>query len=137
VKSKAVKRPEAVTLEEDDNDDHDYDHDHDKAMKLEDDGHDHDMICDHDKLSHNMAQLLRHAAYKEQLLDEDGWLPLRTALPQLHCTEAEATKAVEQSDRHDDDWGLGARFEINISGSRAWIRATDVAYYRDRFRRAQ
>ena len=55
VKSEAVKRPKAVTLEEDDNDDHDHDHDHDKAVKLEDDDHDHDMICDHDKLSHNMA----------------------------------------------------------------------------------
>jgi hypothetical protein len=133
VKSEAVKRPKAVTLEEDDNDDHD----HDKAVKLEDDDHDHDMICDHDKLSHNMATFLRHTAYKEQLLDEDGWLPLCTALPRLHCTAAEATKAVEQSDRHDDDWGLGARFEIYISGSRAWIRATDGAYYRDRSRRAQ
>jgi hypothetical protein len=110
----------------------DHDHDHDTAEKLEDDDHDHGMICDHDKLSHNMAKLLRHAAYKEQLLNEDGWLPLSTALPRLHCTAAEATKAVEQSDRYDDDWGLGARFEMYISGSRAWIRATDGAYYRDR-----
>ena len=59
----------------------DHDHDHDTADKLEDDDHDHGMICDHDKLSHNMAKLLRHAACKEQLLDEDGWLPLCSALP--------------------------------------------------------
>jgi hypothetical protein len=110
----------------------DHDHDHDTADKLEDDDHDHGMICDHAKLSHNMAKLLRHTAYKDQLLDEDGWLPLITALPRLHCTAAEATKAVEQSDRCDDDWGLDARFEMYISGSRAWIRATDGAYYRDR-----
>ena len=115
MKSEAVKRPKAVTLEEDDNDDHDHDHDHDKAVKLEDDDHDHDMICDHDKPSHNMAKLLRHAAYKEQLLDEDGWLPLSTALRRLHCTAATVFNAVEQSDRHD---GLGARFEMYISGSR-------------------
>jgi hypothetical protein len=152
VKSEAVKRPKAVKLEDEaaskavkleeadrypsglDRTGLDHDHDHDKAVKLEDDDHDHDMICDHDKLSHNMATLLRHAAYKEQLLDEDGWLPLSTALPRLHCTAAEATTAVEQSDRHD---GLGARFGIYISGSRAWIRATDGAYYRDRSRRAQ
>ncbi len=150
VKSEAVKRPKAVKLEDEaaskalkleeadrypsglDRTGLDHDHDHDTADKLEDDDHDHGMICDHVKLSHNMATLLRHAAYKEQLLDEDGWLPLSTALPRLHCTAAEATKAVEQSDRYDDDWGLGARFEMYISGSRAWIRATDGAYYRDR-----
>ena len=121
-----------MTLEEVDNDDHDHYHDHEQAVKLEDDDHDHDMMCDHDKLSHNMVTFLSHTAYKEQLLDEDGWLPLITALPRLHCTAAEATQAVEQSDRCDDDWGLGARFEMYISGSRAWIRATDGAYYRDR-----
>ena len=152
MKSEAVKRPKledeaasnAAKLEETDSDPSgldrtglDHDHDHDTADKLEDDDHDHGMICDHDKLSHNMAKLLRHTAYKEQLLDEDGWLPLCSALPRLHCTAAEATNAVEQSDRHDDDWGLGARFEMYISGSCAWIRATDGAYYRDRSRKAQ
>ena len=116
----------------------------DKAVKFEcddieaddmidhDDEDEDDMICDHDKLSHNMAKFLRHIAHKEELLDEDGWLPLCDALPRLHCTEAEAAKTVQQSDRHDDVWGLGARFEMYISGSRAWIRATDGAYYRDR-----
>ena len=150
VKSEAVKRPKledeaasnAAKLEETDSDPSgldrtglDHDHDHDTADKLEDDDHDHGMICDHAKLSHNMAKLLRHTAYNDQLLDEDGWLPLITALPRLHCTAAEATKAVEQSDRCDDDWGLDARFEMYISGSRAWIRATDGAYYRDRPRK--
>ena len=135
VKSEAVKRPKledeaasnAAKLEETDSDPSGLD-----RTGLDDDDHDHGMICDHAKLSHNMAKLLRHTAYKDQLLDEDGWLPLITALPRLHCTAAEATKAVEQSDRCDDDWGLDARFEMYISGSRAWIRATDGAYYRDR-----
>jgi hypothetical protein len=147
VKSEAVKRPKledeatsnAAKLEETNSDPSgldrtglDHAHDHDTADTLEDDDHDHGMICDHAKLSHNMATLLRHTAYNDQLLDEYGWLPLITALPRLHCTAAEATKAVEQSDRCDDDWGLGARFEMYISGSHAWIRATDGAYYRDR-----
>ena len=79
---------------------------------------DHDMICDRDELSHNMATLLRHAAYNEQLLDDDGWLPLSTALRRLRCTMATVFNAVDRSDRHD---GLGARFEMYISGSRVWI----------------
>ena len=117
----------------------------DKAVKFEcddieaddmidhDDEDEDDMICDHDKLSHNMAKFLRHIAHKEELLDEDGWLPLCDALPRLHCTEAEAAKTVQQSDRHDDVWGLGARFEMYISGSCTWIRATNGAYYRSRY----
>ena len=118
----------------------------DKAVKFEcddieaddmidhDDEDEHYMICDHDKLSHNMAKFLRHIAHKEELLDEDGWLPLCDALPRLHCTEAEAAKTVQQSDRHDDVWRLGARFEMYISGSCTWIRATNGAYYRSRYR---
>ena len=89
------------------------------------------------QLSHNMATFLRHNAYNEDLLGEDGWVPLCDALPRLHCTAAEVAKAVQLSDRYDDEWGLGARFEMYISGSRTWIRATDGAYYRQRSRRSQ
>lgn len=122
---KSLKLPTSVKSERDDIEADDMiDHD-------DEDGD--DMICDHDKLSHNMAKFLRHIAHKEELLDEDGWLPLCDALPRLHCTEAEAAKTVQQSDRHDDVWGLGARFEMYISGSCTWIRATNGAYYRSRY----
>jgi hypothetical protein len=100
------------------------DHDNDTAENFE---------AELDKLSRNMAKLLRHAVYNEQLLDEDGWLPLSTALRRLHCTLVTVFHAVNRSDRCD---GLGARFEIYISGSRVWIRATDGAYYRDRSQKA-
>ena len=83
-------------------------------------------------LSHKMAKFLRHTAYYEDLLDEDGWVPLCDALPRLHCTAAQVAKAVQLSDRYDDEWGCGARFEMYKSGSCTWIRATDGAYYRQR-----
>ena len=135
-KSKAVKTEvcDAVKFACDD--------DEDKAVKSEDDDNDDHDNDDHDndnedwmtQLSHNMAKHIRRIAYNEDLFDEDGWLPLCDALPRLHCTAAEVAKAVELSDRHDDDWGLGARFEMYISGSCTWIRATD---YRHRSRRSQ
>ena len=86
------------------------------------------------QLSRTMAKCLRHTAHKEGMLSPDDWVPLCDALPRLHCTAAQVTKAVQLSDRSPDEWGMGARFEMYISGSCTWIRATDVAYYR---RRAQ
>ena len=90
--------------EDNDNDDHD------------NDDHNNDNEDWMTQLSHNMGTCIRHIAYNEDLLDEDGWISLSPCPAHL-------------LHRHDDDWGLGARFEMYISGSCTWIRATDGVYY--------
>ena len=101
------------------------------------------------QLSHNMAKFLRHTAYHEDLLGDDGWVRLCDALPRLEFhhgppTAAQVAKAVRLSDRYDDEHDVlcyregtmcCARFEMYISGSCTWIRATDGAYYRQRSQR--
>ena len=117
--------------DEEDNDDHDEGEDDDFDEEDNDD-HDDGMI---EQLSHRMAKFLRHTAHKEGLLYEEDWLPLSDALPRLKCNEAELTVAVRLSDRGGDDrsaWGCGARFQMCVSGSTTWIRATDGEYYRSR-----
>ena len=131
--SKAVK-PEYDDIEEDGDDDQVPETLQNVSNAMPNDNDNEDWMT---QLSHNMATFLRHNAYDEDLLGEDGWVPLHDALPRLHCTAAEVAKAVQLSDRYDDEWGSGARFEMYISGSRTWIRATDGAYYRQRSRRSQ
>ena len=114
---------DAIAIEEDDPED-DEDDPEDDEHDLEDE--------DMTKLSHNMAAFLRHTAHNEDLLDADGWIPLEAALPRLGCTAANVEQVVKQSVRNDDDWGLGARFELYTSGPHTWLRATYGEYYRDR-----
>ena len=86
------------------------------------------------QLSHNMAVFLRHTAYKEGLLSEGDWLPMSVALHHLQCNEAEVVQAAKLSDR-SIPYPSGARFEVWISGSMTWIRATDGEHYRQLYRR--
>ena len=96
------------------------------------------------KLSHGMAKFLRHIAHKLDLLDEDGWVDLEDALSHLQgCCELNSlhsqgllceaciVKAVRLSDRDSD---REPRFELYISGSKTWIRATGGEIYRARSR---
>ena len=118
-------QPECKSCESDGDEGEDDDFDEE-----DNDDHDDGMI---EQLSHRMAKFLRHTAHKEGLLYEEDWLPLSDALPRLKCNEAELTVAVRLSDRGGDDrWGCGARFQMCVSGSTTWIRATDGEYYRSR-----
>ena len=90
-----------------------------------------------EQLSQDMAKYLRYTAHHEELLGDDGWVALSDALPRLRCTAAQARQAVERSDRDEDDWGCGPRFEMYISGSSTWIRALNGAYYRQRSKAKQ
>ena len=96
------------------------------------------------ELSHGMAKIFRHIAHEMCLLDEDGWVDLEDALSHLQgCCELNSLhlqgllceacifKAVRLSDRDSD---REPRFELYISGSKTWIRATGGEIYRARSR---
>ena len=85
--------------------------------------------------SKDLSRFLRYTAHRDKLLDSEDWIPLETALSYLPYTAAVVAKAVRLSERVSADGRqTEGRFELWMSGSQMWIRATNSEYYRQRSR---